>query len=144
MQQFFFLNIKIKFFGTRLTNSRTRLTLKNSVVIFLASDTYAASLTSAASETSMASRTYKTLYHSKNFWYWWFHHPCTVADLIRFEVIRLVFYLNSNLLKLSFMVLFICKKHLIKLKEGFCEEILKRHCHSHSGFYHFTLYNTKE
>ena len=43
------------------------MTLKNSVVIFLASDTYAASLTSAASEISMASTNSKTLFSSKQF-----------------------------------------------------------------------------
>ena len=32
------------------------------------------------------------------------------------EVIRLIFHHNSNLLKLSFMVLFICNKHVIKLR----------------------------
>jgi hypothetical protein len=41
-------------FVIKLSNARTWLTLKNSLVIFLASDTYAASLTSAASETSKA------------------------------------------------------------------------------------------
>ena len=52
-------------FVIKLLNSRTWLTHKNSVVIFLASDTYAASLTSAASETSMASTTLKILFHQK-------------------------------------------------------------------------------
>ena len=32
------------------------------------------------------------------------------------QVIRLIFHHNSNLLKLSFMVLFICSKHVIKLR----------------------------
>ena len=64
----FLLNIKIKFILViKLINSRIWLTLKNSVVIFLASDTYAASLTSAASEISMASTTSKTLFSSKKF-----------------------------------------------------------------------------
>ncbi len=57
-------------FVIELLNSRTWLTHKNSVAIFLASDTYAASLTSAASaasETSMASTTLKIIFHQKNF-----------------------------------------------------------------------------
>jgi hypothetical protein len=52
-------------FVIELINSRIWLTLNNSVVIFLASDTYAASLTSAASEISMASMTFKTLFSLK-------------------------------------------------------------------------------
>ena len=54
-------------FVIKLINSRTWLTHKNSVVIFRASVTYAASLTSAALETSMASTTLKILFHQKNF-----------------------------------------------------------------------------
>ena len=42
------------------------------------------------------------------------HH--TVVDLIRERYTHLIFHHNSNLLKLSFMVLFICNKHLIKLR----------------------------
>ena len=42
-------------------------------------------------------------------------HPCTVADLVRERSLDWFFHHNSNLLKLSFMVLFICKKHVIKL-----------------------------
>jgi hypothetical protein len=49
----------------KLLNPRTWFTLKNSLVIFLASDTYAASLTSAASETSMASMTSKAPFPQK-------------------------------------------------------------------------------
>ena len=60
-------------FVIKLLNPRTWLTLKNSLVIFLASDTYAASLTSAASETSMASMTSKALFPQKTSWFWWFH-----------------------------------------------------------------------
>ena len=50
----FFIFQKYLYLLIKLLNPRTWLTLKNSVVIFLASDTYAASLTSTASETSMA------------------------------------------------------------------------------------------
>ena len=63
--------IKVKFF-IELLNPRT---LKNSVVIFKALDTFTASLTSAASATSMASRTSKALFHQKTSWFWWFHPP---------------------------------------------------------------------
>ena len=42
-------------------------------MIFLASDTYAASLNSAASETSMALVTSKAIFPQKNFRFWWFH-----------------------------------------------------------------------
>ena len=52
-------------FVIKLLNSRTWLTHKNSVAIFLASDTYAPSLTLAASETSMASTTLKIIFHQK-------------------------------------------------------------------------------
>ena len=60
-------------FVIELFNSRAWLTHKNSVAIFLASDTYAASLTSAASETLMASMTSKALFPQKTSWFWWFH-----------------------------------------------------------------------
>ena len=73
-QQFFFLKHQNKLiFVIKLLNPRTWLTLKNSLVIFLASDTYAASLTLAASETSMASMTSKALFPQKTSWFWWFH-----------------------------------------------------------------------
>jgi hypothetical protein len=52
-------------FVIKLLNSRTWLTLKNSLVIFLASDKYAASLTLAALETSMASMTSKAPFPQK-------------------------------------------------------------------------------
>ena len=65
-------------FLIKLLNPRTWLSLKNSFVIFLASETYAASLTSAASKTLMASMTSKDLFPQKTSWFWWFHphwHP---------------------------------------------------------------------
>ena len=42
----------------------------------------------------------------------------TVADLIRerYTIYILIFHHNLNLLKLGFMVLFICNEHVIKLK----------------------------
>jgi hypothetical protein len=52
-------------FVIKLLNSRTWLTHKNSVAIFLVSDTYAASLTLAASETLMALTTLKIIFHQK-------------------------------------------------------------------------------
>ena len=52
-------------FHIELLNPRTWLTLKNSLVIFLALETYAASLTSAASETLMAWMTSKALFPQK-------------------------------------------------------------------------------
>ena len=60
-------------FLIKLLDPRTWLTLKNPLVIFLASETYAASLTSAASETLMASMTSKALFPQKTSWFWWFH-----------------------------------------------------------------------
>jgi hypothetical protein len=72
----FFWIIKIKvLFLIKFLNPRAWLTLKNSVVIFLASDTYAASLTLAASETSMASGISITLFLQKTSWSWWLHPP---------------------------------------------------------------------
>jgi hypothetical protein len=64
---FYFKHQNKVIFVIKLSNSRTWLTPKNSVAIFLASDTYAASLTYAASETSMASPTLKINFHQKNF-----------------------------------------------------------------------------
>jgi hypothetical protein len=64
---FFFKHQNKVMFVIELLNSRTWLSHKNSVAIFLPSDIYAASLTSAASETSMASTTLKIIFHQKNF-----------------------------------------------------------------------------
>ena len=64
-QQLFFKHQNEVIFVIKLLDSRTWLTHKNSVAIFLASDTYAASLTLAASETSMASTTLKIILHKK-------------------------------------------------------------------------------
>ena len=61
---YFFKHQNKVIFVIKLLNPRTWLTLKNSLVIFLASDTYAASLTSAVSETSMA---LQVLFPVKNF-----------------------------------------------------------------------------
>ena len=52
-------------FLKKILNHKTWLTLKHSLIMFLASETYAASLTSAASETLMASMTSKALFPQK-------------------------------------------------------------------------------
>ena len=61
----------------RLLNSRTRMTLKSSIVIFQALETTAASLTSAASvasATSLASTASTALFYQKTSWSQWFDH----------------------------------------------------------------------
>ena len=55
-------------------NTRSRMTLKSSVVIFWALETSAVSLTTAASATSLASTASKALFPQKTSWSWWFDH----------------------------------------------------------------------
>ena len=58
----------------RLLNSRTRITLKSSVVIFQALETSPASLTSVASVSSLASTASKVQFPQKTSWSWWSDH----------------------------------------------------------------------
>ena len=72
-----FHNSVENFLVLRLLNSRTRITLKSSVVIFQALETSTASLTSvtsAASATSLASTASTALFPWKTSWSWWFSH----------------------------------------------------------------------
>ena len=55
-------------------NSRSRMTLKSSVVIFRALETSTASLTSAASAASLASTASTALFPQKTSWSWVFYH----------------------------------------------------------------------
>ena len=67
-------------FVIKLINSRSRMTLKSSVVIFWTLKTSAASLTSAASATSLASTASTALFPQKTSWSWWFDHQCHQND----------------------------------------------------------------
>ena len=58
----------------RLLNSRTRMTLKSSIVILQALETTAASLTSVASATSLASTASTALFSQKTSWSQWSDH----------------------------------------------------------------------
>jgi hypothetical protein len=65
-QIFFFSKHQNKIiFALKLMNSRSRMTLKSSVVILWALETSTASLTSAASETSLASAASSALFPQK-------------------------------------------------------------------------------
>ena len=74
---FMILSKKFFFFKTRnwnilvlrILNSRTRTTLKSSIMIFQALETTAASLTSAASATSLASTAFTALSSQKTSWF---------------------------------------------------------------------------
>jgi hypothetical protein len=55
-------------------NSRSRMTLKSSVVIIKALETSTVSLDSAASATSLASTASTALFPQKTSWFWWFDH----------------------------------------------------------------------
>jgi hypothetical protein len=70
-------------FVLKLMNSRSRMTLKSSVVIFWSLGTSGASLTSAASATSLASTASKALFSQKNSWSWWFDHQWHQNDQYR-------------------------------------------------------------
>ena len=84
VKKIFFQNIKIKLFlPSNILNSRSRMTLKSSVVIFWALETSAASLTSAASATSLASTASKALFPQKTSWSWWFDHQWHQNDQYR-------------------------------------------------------------
>ena len=58
----------------KLLNSRTKTTLKSSVVIFQALETSPASLTSVASVSSLASTASKVQFPQKTSWSWWSDH----------------------------------------------------------------------
>ena len=71
---FFFKTPNRNILVLRLLNSRTRMTLKSSIVIFQALKTTAPSLTSAASATSLASTASTALFSQKTSWSQWFDH----------------------------------------------------------------------
>ena len=74
-QKIFFSNHQKKvILVLKLLNSRTRKTLKSSVVIFQALETSPASLTSVASATSLASTASKAQFPQKTSWSWWSDH----------------------------------------------------------------------
>ena len=61
-------------------NTRSRMTLKSSVVFLWALKTSAVSLTSAASATSLASTASTALFPQKTSWSWWFDHQWHQKD----------------------------------------------------------------
>ena len=71
---FFFKTPNWNILVLRLLNSRTRMTLKSSIVILQALETTAASLTSVASATSLASTASTALFSQKTSWSQWFDH----------------------------------------------------------------------
>ena len=70
-KHYFFQNTKISDISPQIIGFKN---LDDTVVIFQALQTSAASLTSVASATSLASTASKAIFPQKNSWSWWFGH----------------------------------------------------------------------
>ena len=85
-------------------NSRSRMTLKSSVVIFRALETSTAPLTSAASATSLASTASTALFPQKTSWYWLFDYQWHQNDQYRSFFVE---WIIKNTIFHWYMVLFL-------------------------------------